>query len=142
MTTDRQLPFFVYGTLRPGCGNDRLWRGYETEMRFATLHNCALWFHASGRFPFATFGHGDTAHGDLLTIDPTHYDRVCTDLDYLEGFDRLNPERSFYRRVEVVANLDDGSPVSAWLYLATRRLSDTAHRVPGNDWLAVEGVRS
>ncbi|MGW0854242.1 gamma-glutamylcyclotransferase family protein [Streptomyces sp. NPDC002690] len=132
------MPFFVYGTLRPGEHNhDRYVRGLDVLERPALLHGGAL-FDGPG-YPFATDGDG-TVHGTLLTAAPEEYAGLLTALDRLETY--LGPEdpRNLYERVARDVEVPGSGTVRAWAYLAASAVSRTLRasgpRIPGGDWLA------
>lgn len=113
---DMTYPVVVYGTLRPGFGNSRLWLG-----RARDLHDGATYvsgFRLSGRgFPYATPSPGETIVGCLVIPEPWTYDAVLSDMDHLEGVPH------HYTRELVVAETPDGWRV-AWMYVAAHPVSD------------------
>ena len=143
-------PVFVYGTLREGFGNDRLWHPHATrreapgggrwEVRGYNLVT-------NGGFPYAVptpyvDGIGLTARivGELIeATDAEHEAEMMKRLDYLEGVPH------HYRRALVSVELHgsandlDGYPsLNAVMYQPTD--GDDAsryarlHPVPENDW--------
>ncbi|MFI9258448.1 gamma-glutamylcyclotransferase family protein [Streptomyces sioyaensis] len=138
MTTEpERLPFFVYGTLRPGEANyARTLRGRTAAEEPAHIRG-ALLYDGPG-FPYATAGPADAVvHGALVLPREGDYEEVCADLDRLEGYvpgDRGN----LYERVRTEAVRADGRTVSAWVYLAAAplaaRLRATATPLAGGDW--------
>jgi gamma-glutamylcyclotransferase (GGCT)/AIG2-like uncharacterized protein YtfP len=137
-THPETLPFFVYGTLRPGQGLHRSW-----------LHDCVA-FHdgltfahgyklvgADHPFPYAvaTDDPCDVTTGALIIPSPGEgrYEQVRRRFDDIEGYP------SHYDRVEITVNTPYG-PRQAWIYtpdmadpFTAARLSRMAD-VPGNDW--------
>ncbi|WP_328723841.1 gamma-glutamylcyclotransferase [Streptomyces sp. NBC_00247] len=131
------LPFFVYGTLRPGEYNhDRYVRGLDVREQPALLHGGAL-YDGPG-YPFATDGDG-TVHGALITAAPEEYGGLLAALDRLETY--LGPEdpRNLYERVARDVEVPGSGTVRAWVYLAAsavlRTLRASGPRIPGGDWL-------
>ncbi|MEU0128919.1 MULTISPECIES: gamma-glutamylcyclotransferase [unclassified Streptomyces] len=95
--TEVRLPFFVYGTLLPGCHNhDRFLRGRTSDERPAALPN-ALLYEGPG-YPYAIEGHG-TVHGALVTAGPGAYAELLGLLDDLEEYLGPDHPRNLYERV-------------------------------------------
>ncbi|MFI9272934.1 gamma-glutamylcyclotransferase family protein [Kitasatospora sp. NPDC052896] len=133
-----QLPFFVYGTLRPGLVNhDRHLTGRCAEARPAVLAGAAL--HEGPGFPYAVPAPGRRVVGDLLTIRPDVYARVLTELDELE---ECRPDGSgLYVRVQLpvlVTDAPERRTRPAWVYLAgpaqAARLRAAPTLIPSGDW--------
>lgn len=133
-----QLPFFVYGTLRPGQHNYSLMKGGVAEQTPAVLADHAMY--ASG-LPYVVAEHGGIVMGDLVTVTEDAYAEMLDRLDRLEGYREGRDEDSFYIRRQVEVTTDLG-PAQAWVYLAganTRRnlVRDRVPRVEGGDWTTV-----
>ena len=134
------LPFFVYGTLRPGQGNYRLLAGQTVAEFPATLPGHALY---GPGLPYVTAGEEDsTVVGALIFVAPERYAEVLARLDCLEGYRPGRPHCHYERVVRTVRYLDaDGAEATtlAWVYLAgpaaRERLRGT-ERIAGGDWLA------
>lgn len=138
MTTEpERLPFFVYGTLRPGEANHvRTLRGRTAAEEPAHIRG-ALLYDGPG-YPYATAGPADAVvHGALVRPRERDYDEVRTVLDRLEGYVPGAPG-NLYERVRTEAVLADGRTVHAWVYLAAAPLADrlrtTATPLAGGDW--------
>lgn len=103
----------VYGTLRPGNGNARLWEGRATAHwdGEAVVHGYALV--TNGAFPYATPAVMSQSVVALIEPHEGEYDDVLADMDYLEGVP------SHYDRIEV-AVLTPAGPVIAWMYVPAR----------------------
>ncbi|WP_110944755.1 gamma-glutamylcyclotransferase family protein [Streptomyces niger] len=136
-----RLPFFVYGTLRPGEAN-HAWalRGRTAAEQPATVQG-ALLYDGPG-YPYAVRGPADAAvHGHLVTPAEDVYDEVLAVLDRLEGYTPGAPHND-YDRVRCAAVLPDGTSVPAWVYLAAEplagRLRAAGTPIPGGDWLATD----
>jgi gamma-glutamylcyclotransferase (GGCT)/AIG2-like uncharacterized protein YtfP len=124
----------VYGTLRPGCGNDRLWQGSANVIADG-------WFIAgyrlvsNGAFPYA-IPTGDRADESRVTLVMPHlaeYDEVLARLDMLEGV----PTHYVRSMVECRDPEDRGGGfVVAWLYEPAHPEFEAARcePVPANDW--------
>ncbi|MEV6482489.1 gamma-glutamylcyclotransferase family protein [Streptomyces sp. NPDC051576] len=135
MTT---LPFFVYGTLRPGEPNHDLFlRGRTRSEERARLHDAVL-YDGPG-YPYAVENPGSVVVGELVTARPEAYPQLLRELDRLEDYAPGDP-RNLYERVERRVTRDaDGTAVRAWVYLAaptvTAALRAHGRPIEGGDWL-------
>ena len=116
------LPFFVYGTLRPGEPNHDLFlRGRTRTERPARMRGLAL-YDGPG-YPYAVeetgedHGGGGSVTGELVSARPESYPELLRALDELEEYAPGDPA-NLYERVERAATLDDGTVVPAWVYVA------------------------
>lgn len=136
-TEPERLPFFVYGTLRPGRANHaRCLRG-RTAAEESALVRGVLLYEGPG-YPYAVAGPADAVvHGDLVQPSEDVHDEVRAALDRLEGYVPGAPG-NLYERVVWRAERADGETVRAWLYVAAEplatRLRATGTPVPGGDW--------
>ncbi len=143
-----QLPFFVYGTLRPGgVSYQRYLAGATCEETAALLGGAALF--SPGPFPFLTtaadlVSAGEAVRGDLIAVDPARYQATLVALDHLEGF---VPGRAtnLYERIALEVATADGAR-RAWVYIAAERAlrlirQGRMRRVVGGDWLAQGPLR-
>jgi gamma-glutamylcyclotransferase (GGCT)/AIG2-like uncharacterized protein YtfP len=139
----KHLPFFVYGTLRPGEENyERLAAGKTLREVPAVLSRHTMY---AGLYPCVVEDEGEGGSrvvGDLLFIHPALYEQVLAAFDALERFDPTQ-EDPWYRRVMRMVDsvAEDGSPqrITAWVYLgggATLATYTEADRVPSGDWFA------
>lgn len=132
------LPFFVYGTLRPGEPNHDLFlRGSTESEERASLPGAAL-YDGPG-YPYAVEAPDSVIVGELVTARPEAYPRLLMALDRLEDYAPGDP-RNLYERVERRVTRDaDGTAVSAWVYLAapsvTARLRTRGKLIEGGDWI-------
>ncbi|MEU8619798.1 gamma-glutamylcyclotransferase family protein [Streptomyces sp. NPDC048623] len=105
-----ELPFFVYGTLRPGAYNhDRFLRGRTGGEEDAELPGAVL--RDGPGYPYAVPGEGRVT-GTLVTAAPGAYGELLGVLDLVElpaGYERAARE---------VVRARDGARVTAWVYLA------------------------
>ncbi|MEV0909352.1 gamma-glutamylcyclotransferase family protein [Streptomyces hokutonensis] len=135
MTTP--LPFFVYGTLRPGEPNHDLFlRGHTESEEPGSLHGAVL-YEGPG-YPYAVEDPGSVVVGELVTARPESYPRLLLALDRLEDYAPGDP-RNLYERVERPVTRDaDGTAVRAWVYLAapavTAALCTHGKPIEGGDW--------
>ena len=134
-----RLPFFVYGTLRPGeINHDHFLRGRTQLERPGRLADAVL-YDGPG-YPYAVPEPGGVVHGELVTALPEAYDELLAVLDELEECVPGDP-RSLYERVTCPVTLDaDGTAVDAWVYVAgpivAARLRADGRLIKGGDWHA------
>nr|WP_055638418.1 gamma-glutamylcyclotransferase family protein [Streptomyces griseoruber] len=116
------MPFFVYGTLRPGEVNHGLFlRGRTLREQPARLTDAVL-YDGPG-YPYAVEEPGGTVTGDLVTARPETYERLLAELDRLEEYTPGDP-RSLYERVVREVTTGEG-PVRAWVYVAAPAVAAT-----------------
>lgn len=158
-----ELPFFVYGTLRPGeVNHDLLLRGRTLREEPARLAGAVL-YQGPG-YPYAVEEPGGTVAGELVTPLPRAYARLLAELDRLEEYVPGDP-RNLYERVErevtvppvtTVARGGDGRGdgrgdgegavlrgagpvVRAWVYVAAPAVADRLRArgklIESGDWL-------
>lgn len=89
---------FVYGTLKEGHGNHRL----IADSVFEGPGRIQGSLYVVGLPYFKNEGEG-YVYGELYTVD----DPTLARLDRLEGYNEHNPERSFYKRIEVETAVGD-----------------------------------
>lgn len=133
------LPFFVYGTLRPGERYYlRLLRGRTASEAPARLPGAVL-YEGPG-YPYAIQGDG-VVTGALIAPRPEEYGQVLRLLDQLEEYRGPGDPRNLYDRVERTVELPGGGAARAWVYLAAaplaRELLAHGTPLPGGDWLTV-----
>jgi gamma-glutamylcyclotransferase (GGCT)/AIG2-like uncharacterized protein YtfP len=138
------LPFFVYGTLRPGeVNHDLFLRGRTAREEPARLPGAAL-YDGPG-YPYAVDRPGPGIVGELITPLPEAYERLLAELDRLEEYRGPGSPRNVYDRLARDAVRADGTPVRAWVYLAAgplaRRLAGSGTEIPGGDWLGRRTAR-
>jgi gamma-glutamylcyclotransferase (GGCT)/AIG2-like uncharacterized protein YtfP len=136
-----QLPFFVYGTLRPGEPNYARWLAGQTQTEApATLAGAALY--TEGPYPFLIMAPevlrpGDVVQGEIVALRPSVYDLVLADLDALEGY-VPGREHNLYERIEVEVATSAG-PRRAWVYVAGEETlvqirAGALRRIAGGSW--------
>ncbi|MFF4344732.1 gamma-glutamylcyclotransferase family protein [Kitasatospora sp. NPDC001540] len=141
-TTDRQLPVFVYGTLRSGQGNYRgILAGHTTSERPALLRGYKL---LNSGVPFAVPGEGLQVIGEAMDVRTSEWDEVLYRLDCLEGYTGRDHDSLYVRAVRQV-ELADGGEIDAYVYLASQSTLrghwlTNAPEVPGGDWLAADAA--
>lgn len=132
------LPFFVYGTLRPGeVNHDLFLRGRTASEEPARLLDAAL-YDGPG-YPYAIHRPGSEIVGELITAAPGAYGELLVALDLLEEYRGPGRAGNLYDRTAREALRPDGTAVRAWVYLAApplaRRLTESGTEIPGGDWL-------
>jgi gamma-glutamylcyclotransferase (GGCT)/AIG2-like uncharacterized protein YtfP len=133
------LPFFVYGTLRPGEANHDLFlRGRTASEEPARLPGAAL-YDGPG-YPYAVERPGGEIRGELVTARPESYADLLAALDRLEEYVPGDPRNLYERVAREAVRTTDGTPTRAWVYLAAPRVA-AALRAGGNliedgDWLS------
>lgn len=134
------LPFFVYGTLRPGeVNHDLFLRGRTRSEEPGRLADAVL-YEGPG-YPYAVEEpDGGVISGELVTALPEAYEGLLAELDRLEEYVPGDP-RSLYLRVErKVVREADGAAVRAWVYVAApavaTRLRARGRAIAGGDWRA------
>lgn len=130
-------PFFVYGTLRPGQGNDRLWRGDAVAFDDGECIVKGYRLVGRGSIPYAVRAEGKQVVGCLVDPFVDAYANVARALDGLEGYpvhyDRIVVDVYRPGRLE---------PMEAWMYSPPdeRWLGDR-EEVPDGDWVADNRAR-
>ncbi|MGW0733780.1 gamma-glutamylcyclotransferase family protein [Streptomyces sp. NPDC002851] len=137
MSDEPQLPFFVYGTLRPGEHNHALFLRGRVAAEEPGLLEDAILYEGPG-YPYAVESPGDgPVHGELITALPGQYAALLAELDRLEDYAPGDPHNDYERIARPV--LRAGTPVRAWVYVAAPRVAARlrAHgkRIPGDNWL-------
>ncbi|MGW5862322.1 gamma-glutamylcyclotransferase family protein [Streptomyces sp. NPDC055239] len=143
-TYETRLPFFVYGTLRPGEPNhDVHLRGNvttELPARFAG----ALLYEGPGYPYLVEEPEGGPVRGELIAAHPSAYERLLAGLDVLEHYAPGDP-RNLYERVEREVTLLDGVAARAWVYVAApsvaARLRASGALIGGGDWASFRARR-
>ncbi|MGP3999477.1 gamma-glutamylcyclotransferase family protein [Streptomyces sp. 8N706] len=131
-----RLPFFAYGTLRPGQVNhDRFLRGRTAAEEPARMRGAVL-YEGPG-YPYAVADPRGEIHGELITPLAARYDALLAELDELEDHVPGDPD-NLYERVARDVLLPGGRTARAWVYLAAepvaRRLRLSGTPLRGGDW--------
>ena|GEM_PF-747956 len=141
---ERRLPFFFYGTLKPGGVNYLRYRLAEALVGEvpATLDRAALY--TDGTYPvvvlLADARASDQVQGFLMTLADAEYTRLLGELDDLEEYRPDAPlEQSWFVRRVAVVRLSSGAQVEAWIYEAGPRLAaqitaGELTRIDSGDW--------
>lgn len=130
------LPFFVYGTLRPGEHNHDLFLRGRTASEEPGLLRGAVLYDGPG-YPYAVEEAGGVVRGELVTALPAAYEELLGALDRLEEY-VPGGRRNLYERVARDVTGADGAAVRAWVYVAApavaARLRARGTLVEGGDW--------
>jgi gamma-glutamylcyclotransferase (GGCT)/AIG2-like uncharacterized protein YtfP len=135
-----RLPFFVYGTLRRGCGNyEWALAGKTTAEAEATLSG-GLMYDYMGGFPYVALTSDPEAIivGEVMTIAENRYTEVLRVLDRLEGYVPGRPQ-NHYERIVTTVRLATGEPVEVYTYVASNQMAasgrlNTLPAIPTGDW--------
>lgn len=133
MSNEPRLPFFVYGTLRTGHGNHRLFEGATTLIENAVAPDHAVYGHG---IPFAIDNPGTAVVGELMHVADDLYEQVLLRVDRLEGH-RPGGGGLYTRVVRTVIVTDaDGTthPVEAWIYHSDLGFVRGESLIASGDW--------
>jgi gamma-glutamylcyclotransferase (GGCT)/AIG2-like uncharacterized protein YtfP len=134
----RRLPFFVYGTLRPGEHNHDLFLLGRTVSEVPGRLTGTVLYDGPG-YPYAVEEPGGVVCGELVTADPEQYGQLLGILDRLEDYTPGDPGNVYERVVRDVTR-EDGTSVRAWVYVAApavaARLRARGKLIEGGDWRA------
>lgn len=136
--TSVRLPFFVYGTLRPGeINHDLFLRGRVRSEEPGRLTGAVL-YDGPG-YPYAVEETGGAVTGELVTPRPDAYAELLLALDELEEYTPADPRNLYERVAREVVRTADGTPVPAWVYVAAppvaTRLRTHGKLIESGDWL-------
>ncbi|MFC8127648.1 gamma-glutamylcyclotransferase family protein [Streptomyces sp. NPDC057302] len=144
-TYEARLPFFVYGTLRPGEPNHDVYlRGNVTQEVPARLAGAVLYEGPGYPYLVEEGPEVGPVHGELIAPLPSAYERLRADLDVLEEYAPGDP-RNLYERVAREVTLRGGARARAWVYVAAprvaARLRASGAVIGGGDWSAFRARR-
>jgi gamma-glutamylcyclotransferase (GGCT)/AIG2-like uncharacterized protein YtfP len=124
---------FVYGTLRKEFGSS-FSNKYADEMEYVGEAKIYGELYDIGEYPGAIQGlnKDSTIAGELIRLR-NHFDFVRI-LDQYENYDPLNTEESEYVRGKVIAMMDDGKAIEAWVYWYNQSIEGKT-RIPDNNYL-------
>lgn len=110
---------FVYGSLKQGFHNHRLMEGatYVGEAQVAGAKMFSL-----GSFPAVVHGTG-VVYGEVWEVSGAQ----------AQALDRLEGHPTFYKREELLVEMDDGELHSAWVYIYQGDTSRNRH-IEGGVW--------
>lgn len=134
-----ELPFFVYGTLRPGERNHDLVLLRRTAAEEPARLAGTVLYEGPG-YPYAVLDDSaeGTVAGEVVTAAPGKYEELLAVLDHLEGHVAPGHPGNLYERVARDVVRPDGTAVRAWVYVAApgvaRKLRATGTLIRGGDW--------
>lgn len=132
-----KLPFLVYGTLRPNCGNyEWALKGRTSKEEIVTVEGYELV--SNGGFPYALNNEKSSIIATLVTVENEHYSAVIEDLDSLEGYTPDRKGNLYERIIETVLN-SEGEEVRAYIYspdlVSQEELRNTHPVILSGDWM-------
>jgi len=134
-----RLPFFVYGTLRPGEHNHDLFLRGRAESEAPGRMRGVVLYEGPG-YPYAVEEPGGVVCGEVVTALPGAYGELLGALDQLEEYVPGDPSGLYERVVREVTLVGDGRAVRAWVYVAApavaARLRARGKLIEGGDWHA------
>lgn len=130
---EKQLPFFVYGTLLPAQPNFYLWEDTILEIVPALFPNGRLY--DFGTFPMLLPGNGQIVYGRVVTIQPERYHQIIHRLDELESYQPNQPETSIYLRQTHLVQTPTGHTITAWVYVGKESYPAGIPLIPSGDWV-------
>lgn len=136
-----KLPFFVYGTLRPGQINWYLYfQDRAIHVFAATIFGHKL-YHKNGAY-LCEAEPSSKVFGNMVYLQEEGYDELMPELDIMEEYDPIANDGHYVRVIKTACYVDaDGEEkcVRAWIYQAgpqaVSRLTE-ADVVKSGDWLA------
>jgi gamma-glutamylcyclotransferase (GGCT)/AIG2-like uncharacterized protein YtfP len=136
--TPARLPFFVYGTLRPGQANHDLFLRGRIRSEEPGRLTGALLYDGPG-YPYAVEEPGGEVAGELVTPRSDAYAELLAVLDELEEYSPGDPRNLYERVARQVIRTADGTSVRAWVYVAAPpvaiRLRTRGKLIESGDWL-------
>jgi gamma-glutamylcyclotransferase (GGCT)/AIG2-like uncharacterized protein YtfP len=131
------LPFFVYGTLRPGEHNHDLFlRGRTRSEEPGRMRGLVL-YEGPG-YPYAVEEPGGSVGGELVTALPEAYEELLHSLDELEEYTPGDPRNLYERVVRDAVRADGVTAVRAWVYVAApavaARLRADGRPIEDGEW--------
>ena len=129
------LPFFVYGTLRPGQKNYSRFLEGSTVREESGVVSGRLFYVRNGGYPYVLAG-GGAVVGEVVFPAPQRYDEILKSLDSLEDYDPMDEAGSLYLRRETEARLETGERIQVWIYFWNDD-PDVGEPVTGGDFAGV-----
>lgn len=133
------MPVFVYGTLRPGCGNYS-WalEGKTVQEQEGFLPGTSMY--SNGGFPYVIEDGGEGVVGTLIDIDPNALNDTMSQLDMLEGMSHgLEDDMNHYNRYQRFIQIADKYFVKAWVYMPPKvdydRIREVNTHLEDGDWM-------
>jgi gamma-glutamylcyclotransferase (GGCT)/AIG2-like uncharacterized protein YtfP len=130
------LPFFVYGTLRPGGLYYSLLAGKTLSEEPA--YTTGLQMYALEYYPMVLPIEDQSARivGNVMVPKPELYTDVIRALDRLESYKPADPSNSEYLRLSYTVTLQHtGESLQAWIYVG-QQIENWYRPILGGDWFA------
>ncbi|SDI06093.1 gamma-glutamylcyclotransferase family protein [Alteribacillus bidgolensis] len=112
----KNLPVFVYGTLRHGLRNYQSYLNGRTEKEVPATTKGRMVCVENGSFPCLFPEGNNIIQGELMYISDEIFPEVLKDLDWVEGYDEADLENSMYERKVVTVENKNGEKVEAFIY--------------------------
>lgn len=133
--TDKQLPIFVYGSLRAGFDNHELIDLHHVGITDGIIQDASMYRNHKENFPMVVLDDNSqgAVYGELITLKNSSYDKSLNEMDLLVG----NGE--FSKRVIVsVMNPETNETVDAWIYTvpdeSIAHWENEAEHIDSGDW--------
>ena len=111
----RQLPLFLYGSLKPGGeGFVEFLAGRLVSVCDGSIRGRILPAKEEN-YPRLVPGEG-RVEGVLVEVQPCLWRRLIRDLDHYENYYPRNPDHSLFVRRKTRARLESGEEIEAWTY--------------------------
>jgi gamma-glutamylcyclotransferase (GGCT)/AIG2-like uncharacterized protein YtfP len=127
----RELPIFVYGSLRKGYWNYSHLDG-STKYEIEGSTKGKLYMVGGAGFPALVRGDEDV-FGELMFIKPEKFKEVLARLDRLEGYYPLRESQSMYLRRKIMVYAD-GREYEAWGYIWNRGERSLGEHIINGDY--------
>jgi len=131
----KNLPFFLYGTLRPGCVRHGVIASSAEKLVSGTLSGVAMYYVPQGGFPYidASESAEDKIVGEVCYVKPDRFEGVLADLDAIEGYAEGSND-SFFERKTVTVQTEDGDVECICYFGGTIKQYARGERVPSGDF--------
>lgn len=123
----------VYGSLREGRENSQMHDSTDAVHYFTghTKDDYDLFAYQSGYFPSVSLAHSSSEKPVIVDVYMVGNKAMEEHYDFLEGYNKSNPDDSFYNRKKVDIVAPTGDMVEAWMYHINEI---TGQRVDSGDW--------
>ncbi|MEU6271666.1 gamma-glutamylcyclotransferase family protein [Streptomyces populi] len=134
---EAELPFFVYGTLRPGERNHDLFlRGRTRSEEPGRMRGLVLY--AGPGYPYAVDEPAGAVRGEIVTARPGAYEELLAELDELEEYVPGDATGLYERVARDAVRADGVTVVRTWVYVAApavaARLRSGGELIEDGDW--------
>ncbi len=129
---DTPLPLFVYGTLRTGEYNWKIYLAGKTRSETPAIADQHQLY--ANQYPYMIPGEGKVV-GTLVEIEPELYPAVMREIDELEQFSPTG--NSWYLRVARYVGVGEHQ-ILAWMYYVSEQVTQDLtndHRIADGDWV-------